>query len=70
MTTAVEAIYEDGLLRPLQPLALPEHTHVRLSVETLPDDPERAAWLAQSERHLREVCDNDADDVFNELLTR
>ena len=70
MTTAVEAIYEDGMLRPLQPLALPEHTHVRLSVETLPDDPERAAWLAQSERRLREVWDNEADDVFNELLTR
>ena len=70
MTTAVEAIYEDGLLRPLQPLSLPEHTHVRLSVETLPDVPERAAWLAQSERRLREVWDNDADDVFNELLTR
>ena len=70
MTTAVEAIYEDGLLRPLQPLALPEHTHVRLSVETLPADPERAAWLALSERRLREVWDNEADDVFNELLTR
>ena len=70
MTTAVEAIYEHGLLRPLQPLSLPEHTHVRLSVETLPDDPECAAWLAQSERRLREAWDNEADDVFNELLTR
>ena len=70
MTTAVEAIYEDGMLRPLQPLSLPEHTHVRLSVETLPDDPERAGWLAQSERRLRELWENDADDVFNELLTR
>ena len=44
MTTAVEAIYEDGMLRRLQPLSLPEHTHVRLSVETLPDDPDRSAW--------------------------
>ena len=70
MTTAVEAIYEDGVLRPLQPLALAEHAHVRLSVETIPDDGDRAAWLAQSERRLREVWDNDADDVFNELLTR
>jgi len=70
MTTAVEAIYEGGLLRLLQPLALPEITHVRLSVETLPDDSERAAWLAQSERRLREIWDNNADDVFNELLTR
>jgi predicted DNA-binding antitoxin AbrB/MazE fold protein len=68
MTTAVDAIYEDGLLRPLHPLPLPEHTRVRLSVETVTDDPERAEWLAQSERRLREVWENDADDVFNELL--
>ncbi len=69
MTDAVEPIYEGGSLRLLQTLSLPEHTHVRLSVETLPDDPDRAAWLAQSERRLREVWDNEADDVFNELLT-
>ena len=31
---------------------------------------ERAAWLAQSERRLREVWDNEADDVYNELLAR
>ncbi len=70
MTTAVDAVYEDGVLRPLQPLSLPEHTHVRVSVETLPEDSDRAAWLAQSESRLREVWDNEADDVFNELLTR
>ena len=70
MTTAVEAIYEDGLLRPLHPLPFPEHARVRVSVETLENDPERAAWLAQSERRLREVWENDADDVFNELLAR
>ena len=70
MTTAIEVIYEDGVLRPLQPLALPEHAHVRVSVETLPDDAQRAAWLAQSERRLRQVWDNEADDVFNELLAR
>lgn len=70
MTTAVEAIYEDGLLRPLQPLPLPEHARVRVSVETLENDAERVAWLAQSERRLREVWKNDDDDVFNELLAR
>lgn len=70
MTTVVEAIYEGGRLRLLEPLALPERTHVRISVETLPEGLERAAWLAHSKRRLREVWDNDADDVFNELLTR
>ena len=69
MTTAVEAIYEAGQLRPLQPLALPEYARVRVSVETIPtDDAERQAWLAQSEHRLNEVWDNDADDVFNALL--
>jgi predicted DNA-binding antitoxin AbrB/MazE fold protein len=70
MTTAIDAIYEDGMLRPLQPLTLPEHTRVRVSVQTLESDSERAAWLAQSERRLREVWENDADDVFNELLAQ
>ena len=70
MTTDVEAVYENGWLRPLQPLLLPEHTRVRLSVETLGEDVERTAWLAQSERRLLEVWDNDDADVFNELLAR
>jgi len=70
MTTSVDAIYEEGSFRPLQPMALPEHARVRLMIETVSDDPDRAAWLAQSERCLREVWDNDADEVFNELLAR
>jgi len=68
MIAAVEAIYEDGLLRPLQPLALPEHAHVRISIKAMEADPERAAWLAESERRLRETWENEADDVFNALL--
>jgi predicted DNA-binding antitoxin AbrB/MazE fold protein len=70
VTTAIDAVYEGGLLRPLQPLSLPEHAQVRISVETLPIDAERTEWLNQSERRLLEVWDNDADDVYNELLTR
>ena len=36
----VEAIYEHGVLRPLEPLALPEQTRVRVSIE--PDAPQRS----------------------------
>jgi predicted DNA-binding antitoxin AbrB/MazE fold protein len=35
MSTAVEAIYEDGILRPLVPLPFAEHTRVRVSVEPM-----------------------------------
>ena len=50
MITAVEAIYEGGQLRLLQPLALPEHTHVRLSVETLSGNPEHPPVASPASR--------------------
>jgi predicted DNA-binding antitoxin AbrB/MazE fold protein len=31
-TTMITAVYENGLFRPLTPLALPEHTQVQLQV--------------------------------------
>lgn len=76
MRTTVEAIYEDGILRPLKALDLPEHCSVRLWVETGEDarearrDIDRAEWLAQSERALSKVWDNPEDDVYNALLTQ
>lgn len=68
MSTAVDAIYQNGLLQLVAPLPLPEHTRVRVAVELVSDDPERSEWLAQSQSQLETVWDNDADDVFNELL--
>lgn len=67
MTTIVDAIYENGKLVLQQPLPLPEHAHVRVTVES---DLERAAWLKLSEESLKKVWDNDADDIFNELLEK
>ncbi len=71
MTTVVDAVYEQGWLKPLKPLLLPEHARVQLTLtaETA-NDVERQEWLAQSERTLMKVWDNSADDVFNELLQR
>ncbi|NJL47735.1 MAG: antitoxin family protein [Leptolyngbyaceae cyanobacterium SM2_5_2] len=34
MSLTIEAIYEDGVLKPIQPIALPEGAHVSLVIET------------------------------------
>ncbi|GDY20181.1 hypothetical protein LBMAG56_15260 [Verrucomicrobiota bacterium] len=68
MSTTLEAIYEDGLLRLARPLPLPSHARVTVTVQTIEDDEERQHWLTASEAALRKTWDNPADDVFNELL--
>lgn len=68
MTTTMDAIYERGKLTLPQPLSLPEKAHVRVTIET--DDVERDNWLKLSEAALSRAWDNEADDVFNELLKK
>ena len=46
MRDTIQAIYENGVLRPLQPLGLQEHQLVHLLV--IPEDP---IVLATSQRH-------------------
>ncbi|MDH4445535.1 MAG: antitoxin family protein [Akkermansiaceae bacterium] len=70
MTVVIRAIYEGGRLRPLEPLELAENSVVQISLETGNDDSERREWLDQGQRSLMGVWDNQADDVYNVLLTR
>jgi predicted DNA-binding antitoxin AbrB/MazE fold protein len=37
MAITVEAVYENGVLKPTQPLPLKEHEKVRIHVETVPE---------------------------------
>jgi predicted DNA-binding antitoxin AbrB/MazE fold protein len=67
MTTTIDAIYEDGKLVLPRPLSLPEKSHVRVTIES---DSEREAWLKLSEESLKKVWDNEADDVYNDLLKK
>ena len=67
MITTVDAIYEDGKLVLQQPLPLPEHARVRVTIDS---DLEREAWLKLSEESLEKVWDNSADDIFNDLLEK
>jgi predicted DNA-binding antitoxin AbrB/MazE fold protein len=38
MSITIEAVYENGVLKPAQPLPLKEHERVRVTVETPPLD--------------------------------
>jgi predicted DNA-binding antitoxin AbrB/MazE fold protein len=42
MAIIVEAVVENGLLRPMQPLPLKENEHVRITIEP------KADWVQQS----------------------
>jgi predicted DNA-binding antitoxin AbrB/MazE fold protein len=47
MTITVEAVYEDGVLRPIEPLPFAEHEKVRVSVEPAVSRARRTAGLMQ-----------------------
>lgn len=38
MSQVITAVYEDGVLKPLDRLELDEHEHVRVTVESVPSD--------------------------------
>ena len=63
----IDAIYEDGKLLLQHPLPIPDHAHVRVTVDA---DTEHEAWLKLSEKTLTQVWANDADDIFNDLLQK
>jgi predicted DNA-binding antitoxin AbrB/MazE fold protein len=68
MTTTVEAIYENGKLLLPKLLSLPEKSRVRVTIES--NDGEREAWLKLSEESLAKTWNNEADDIFNDLLSK
>lgn len=70
MSTTIEAIYEDGLLRLANPLPLPNHARVTVTVQTQETDTERHEWLKISEVALTKTWDNPAADIFNALLQK
>ena len=49
MSEQLEAVYENGVLRPLQPLALADRQHVLVTVNEIPD------YKAWAEAQLREL---------------
>ncbi len=55
--TQVDAIYQNGVFKPLQDVGLPENQRVRLSVQTIEAGDVRA-WLARvQERQQRIIAE-------------
>jgi len=48
MTTAVKAVFEDGVFKPKEPVKLEEHTEVEvlIPVEAKPDEDDPTGWKA------------------------
>ena len=62
MTLTVEAIYENGVLKPTQPLPLKEHEKVRITVEVGQTWAERTAGMLQwtgDPEVLRRIAEED-----------
>jgi predicted DNA-binding antitoxin AbrB/MazE fold protein len=47
----ITAIYEDGVLKPAEPLDLPDHAQVQITIEPLQSDVQRE-WDATKEKRL------------------
>jgi predicted DNA-binding antitoxin AbrB/MazE fold protein len=62
MNLTVEAVYENGVLKPTQPLPLQEHEKVRVTIEPAPSVAERTAgmipWTGDPEL-LRRIAEDD-----------
>ncbi|MGP0069401.1 MAG: antitoxin family protein [Isosphaeraceae bacterium] len=62
MTLTIEAIYENGVLKPAQPLPLKEHETVRITIEPQGSWAERTAgllkWTGDPEV-LRRIAEDD-----------
>ncbi len=48
MTTAIKAVYEDGVFKPIEPVMLKEHTEVevRVAAPSTADDDDPTGWKA------------------------
>lgn len=59
MSKRVEAVYENGVLRPLEPLGLREHQRVSVTVSEKPVVPSEEEWL---DTDCLQFCASEADE--------
>lgn len=66
MFNTIRAVVKEGRILLTEDVVIPDGTEVL--VTPLIDEPD--FWSRVSERSLSEVCDNEEDDVYAELLTK
>jgi predicted DNA-binding antitoxin AbrB/MazE fold protein len=64
MPITIEAIYENGVLKPSQPLPLEEHATVRITIEPARSWAERTAGLLQWQGDFEDLRRIVEDDEF------
>jgi predicted DNA-binding antitoxin AbrB/MazE fold protein len=62
MSKSVQAVYENGVLRPLESLALKEHQRVTVILSELPTEPGEEDWL---DLECVRLCAADADESIS-----
>lgn len=67
MAITVEAVYENGVLKPEQPLPLKEHEKVRIHIEPELTWAERTAGMLQWSGDLKDLHRIAEDDEFSLL---
>jgi predicted DNA-binding antitoxin AbrB/MazE fold protein len=70
MTRHIQAIYEKGLLRPLQPLDLPENQVVEIDVRDVSEgDSDKEKWLADFRDWMANL-NPDTPNLTDEQISR
>jgi predicted DNA-binding antitoxin AbrB/MazE fold protein len=67
MLNTIEAVVMNGQIVPTEPVELKEGSRALI---TFLDPEEHEFWLTASEESLKDIWDNEEDDVYAELLTQ
>ena len=75
MTTAIKAIYEDGVFKPKEPVRLKDNTEVDvlIPVDSQPDDDDPTGWKTASELVgciTEELVDNNVAEDHDRYIYR
>jgi predicted DNA-binding antitoxin AbrB/MazE fold protein len=70
MSEHIQAIYENGVLRPLQPLDLPENSVVEIDVRDVSEnDTDKEKWLKEFDEWM-ESLDPNTPNLTDEQISR